>query len=101
MNELIRRLGGPVLSAVLLYGVLAIAGFIYASGGSDARDSIVTQMMINAIIVIGMQIYIGNTGVLSFGHVGFGAVAGGDECHPPGDGVGLLHAGAAAGDRSR
>ena len=76
MNELIRRLGGPVLSAVLLYGVLAIAGFIYASGGSDARDSIVTQMMINAIIVIGMQIYIGNTGVLSFGHVGFGAVAG-------------------------
>ncbi len=76
MNEIVRRLGGPVLSAVLLYGVLAVAGLLYASGGSDARDNIVTQMMVNAIIVIGMQIYIGNTGVLSFGHVGFGAIAG-------------------------
>ena len=76
MNEILRRLGGPVLSAVLLYGVLAVAGLLYASGGSDARGNIVTQMMVNAIIVIGMQIYIGNTGVLSFGHVGFGAIAG-------------------------
>ena len=76
MNELVRRLGGPLLSAVLLYGVLFVATFVYASAGSASRDSIVTQLMINAIIVIGMQIYIGNTGVLSFGHVGFGAVAG-------------------------
>ena len=76
MNELARRLGGPVLSAVVLYGLLAIGSFIYTSFGSDVRGNIVTQMMINAIIVVGMQIYIGNTGVLSFGHVGFGAVAG-------------------------
>jgi branched-chain amino acid transport system permease protein len=27
-------------------------------------------------MVIGIQIYIGNTGVLSFGHIGFGAIAG-------------------------
>lgn len=76
MNELLRRFGGPLLSAFLIYGVLFIATTLYASGGSASRDNIVTQMFINAIIVIGMQIYIGNTGVLSFGHVGFGAVAG-------------------------
>ena len=33
-------------------------------------------MFIDAIMVIGIQIYVGNTGVFSFGHVGFGAVAG-------------------------
>jgi branched-chain amino acid transport system permease protein len=33
-------------------------------------------MLINAVVVCGLQIYIGNTGVLSFGHIGFGAVAG-------------------------
>jgi len=76
MNEISRRLVGPFLSAVVLYGGLALLTFIYASTGGAARDNIVTQMMINAIIVVGIQIYIGNTGVLSFGHVGFGAVAG-------------------------
>ena len=32
-------------------------------------------MLIDAIVVVGIQIYIGNTGVLSFGHIGFGAIA--------------------------
>ncbi|MEZ5230883.1 MAG: branched-chain amino acid ABC transporter ATP-binding protein/permease [Acidimicrobiales bacterium] len=32
--------------------------------------------MIDAVMVIGLQVYIGNTGVLSFGHIGFGAIAG-------------------------
>ena len=26
--------------------------------------------------MLGIQIYVGNTGVLSFGHIGFGAIAG-------------------------
>jgi branched-chain amino acid transport system permease protein len=43
-------------------------------GGST--EQLVTSMLIDAIIVIGLQVYIGNTGVLSFGHIGFGAIAG-------------------------
>ena len=35
-----------------------------------------TTLLINATVVVGMQVFIGNTGILSFGHVGFGAVAG-------------------------
>ncbi len=74
--EWVRRLGGPLLTSIVLFAALVLGGLLYASGGGGARDSLVTQMLINAIIVVGMQIYIGNTGVLSFGHVGFGAIAG-------------------------
>ncbi len=57
--------------AVLVLGGLAAQALI---GGST--EQLVTSMLIDAIIVLGLQIYIGNTGVLSFGHIGFGAIAG-------------------------
>lgn len=76
MNQLIHRLIGPLSAAAAIYGILVAASWAYSSFGGAASDNIVTQMLINTIIVIGMQAYIGNTGVLSFGHVGFGAVAG-------------------------
>lgn len=74
--ELVRRFGGPLLTSIVLFAVLVVGGLLYEQGGGAARSDLITQMLINAIIVIGIQIYIGNTGVLSFGHVGFGAIAG-------------------------
>ncbi len=71
-----RRLVWAILSGLVLFAALALGGAFYASGGPPTRDVLVTQMLINAIMVIGLQIYIGNTGVLSFGHMGFGAIAG-------------------------
>ena len=68
--------GLQIAGALVLFAVLVLGGLAYASGGPPTRDLLVTQMMINAVIVLGMQVYIGNTGVLSFGHVGFGAIAG-------------------------
>jgi len=67
----------PIAGSVLLFGILVGAGLIYTavqSGG--AADKLITAMLIDAIMVVGLQIYIGNTGVFSFGHVGFGAIAG-------------------------
>ncbi|MDE0653452.1 MAG: ATP-binding cassette domain-containing protein [bacterium] len=58
------------------FGILVAAGLIYTavvSGGSG--DRLVTTMLIDAIMVVGLHVYIGNTGVLSFGHIGFAAVA--------------------------
>ena len=60
----------------MLFAVLVLGGLLYASGGGPTRDILVTQMLINAIMVVGLQIYIGNTGVLSFGHMGFAAISG-------------------------
>jgi len=66
----------PVAGSALLFGALVGGGLLYQAlvGGSSER--LVTIMLIDAIMVIGIQIYVGNTGVLSFGHIGFGAIAG-------------------------
>ena len=70
------RAGSQLAGSAVLFAVLVIGGLLYASGGAPARDILVTQMLINAVMVIGLQIYIGNTGVLSFGHMGFAAISG-------------------------
>ena len=63
--------GGLVFAAVVGVGLLYVGGV-----GDAASERLFTSLLINATVVVGMQIFIGNTGILSFGHVGFGAVAG-------------------------
>ena len=70
------RVGSQLVGSAALFAVLVLGGLAYASGGPPTRDILVTQTLINAIMVIGLQIYIGNTGVLSFGHMGFAAISG-------------------------
>lgn len=62
--------------ACLLVAVLIGGGLLYQTLVGGGSQQLVTAMLIDAIIVVGLQVYIGNTGVLSFGHIGFGAVAG-------------------------
>ncbi len=72
-----RDVGFPILGSLVLFAVLFGGGLIYQTIlGNGSAERLVTTMLIDAIIVIGIQIYIGNTGILSFGHIGFGAVAG-------------------------
>jgi branched-chain amino acid transport system permease protein len=71
-----RPLVQQLVGSLLLFVVLVGGGLLYGAGGPPTRDIFVTQMLINAIMVLGLQIYIGNTGVLSFGHMGFAAIAG-------------------------
>ncbi|MDG2262276.1 MAG: hypothetical protein P8N50_08040, partial [Actinomycetota bacterium] len=67
----------PLLAAVMLFGVFVLGGLTYqAIIGGGAAERLITIMLIDAIVVLGIQIYVGNTGVLSFGHIGFGAIAG-------------------------
>ena len=77
MRSLLSSRGGSqLIGSSGLFALLVLGGLLYASGGGPARDILVTQMLINAVMVIGLQIYIGNTGVLSFGHMGFAAISG-------------------------
>lgn len=75
MNRL-RALGVPALGGLALFVLFVVAGLVYQSFFGGAGERLVTIMLIDAIIVVGLQIYVGNTGVLSFGHIGFGAIAG-------------------------
>ncbi|HEU4527343.1 MAG TPA: ATP-binding cassette domain-containing protein [Actinomycetota bacterium] len=75
-REPLERLAVPAAESVALFAILVVGGLLYTSAGGSARDTLVSQMLVNAIVVVGMQVYIGNTGILSFGHVGFAAIAG-------------------------
>ena len=72
-RDVVAPIGGAIALFVILFG----GGLLYqAIVGGGAAERLVTIMLIDAIVVVGIQIYIGNTGVLSFGHIGFGAIAG-------------------------
>lgn len=75
-SDPVRHVLRPVLGSVVLFGLLVGGALAYTSTGGAARDDLVTQMLINAIVVTGIGVYVGNTGVMSFGHIGFGAIAG-------------------------
>ena len=75
-GRLIGRLVPEIGAAGLLFAAVVGAGLLYVAGGGVAGERLFTALLINATVVVGMQIFIGNTGILSFGHVGFGAVAG-------------------------
>ena len=65
------RLGRSVLASLALLALLAAAATIYTSGGGAARDLLVQELLVNLVVVLGLQIFIGNTGILSFGHLAF------------------------------
>jgi branched-chain amino acid transport system permease protein len=72
-DSLLERVLPSGIANLVLLAAVTIAGFLYAAGGSSARDGLITDLLVNLIIVIGFHIFIGNTGVLSFGHVGISA----------------------------
>ena len=75
MEALSTRLARSSLaSAVLLAAVFALAT-AYTSTGGGARQYLVAEMLSNFILALGMQVFIGNTGVLSFGHMAFAQIA--------------------------
>lgn len=59
-------------------GPLFVAAVVIAAGALVYQDRSMTQIVllfgINAIMVIGFQIFVGNTGLVSFGHVAFMAL---------------------------
>ena len=63
-------------AAGLLFAAVMGMGLLYVGWSGAAAERLFTSLLINATVVVGMQMFIGNTGILSFGHVGFGAVAG-------------------------
>ncbi len=71
-----RDVAFPLAGAAILFGILVVGALIYQALLGGAAERLVTIMLIDAIVVLGIQIYVGNTGILSFGHIGFGAIAG-------------------------
>ncbi|MDO8209567.1 branched-chain amino acid ABC transporter permease [Conexibacter sp. CPCC 206217] len=73
---------GPLLAVAV---VTAISLLLYQDSG---LTDIVLLFGINAVMVVGFQVFVGNTGIVSFGHIAFmalGAYAGGIAAIPIAD----------------
>jgi branched-chain amino acid transport system permease protein len=60
-----------VLSAILLAAIVAALALASWLLGIRVFDRIVTNLCISLILVIGLQVFMGNSGILSFAHIGF------------------------------
>ncbi len=74
MKGLLASRRKPFLGAVVAFALFAIGASLYATGSTAARH-IALVMIINGVMVVGTQIFVGNTGILSFGHVGLAGTA--------------------------
>ena len=74
-NLVLVRFTRSTLASAALLAVVAAVAMAYTSGGGASRDSLIAEMLSNFILVLGMQVFIGNTGVLSFGHMAFAQIA--------------------------
>jgi branched-chain amino acid transport system permease protein len=63
---------GTLLGPLLVVGLVTlIAALVYAD---QTMTEIVLLFGINAVMVVGFQVFVGNTGIVSFGHIAFMAV---------------------------
>lgn len=63
-------------AALGIVGALLVLGAALASYGSPVLQRTVIEALIKLTVVIGLSIFVGNSGVISFGHVSFMAVGG-------------------------
>ncbi len=73
-----RGLRSPASAAASLVVPLALVALTAAVGasGTPSFEGTVTLILCNLIIVLGLQLFIGNSGVYSFGQLGFAAAGG-------------------------
>jgi branched-chain amino acid transport system permease protein len=57
----------PLVALCLIVTVIVAL----ASLGSEELQVTITEMMIRLVVVVGIYLFIGNSGILSFGHIGF------------------------------
>ena len=60
-----------LLTLVLLSAVVLLSVGLAEMAGIRLIDRVITVMCINLILVLGLQVFMGNGGILSFAHIGF------------------------------
>jgi branched-chain amino acid transport system permease protein len=67
--------GRSAIAAAAFFVALVSGAFAYTSTGGSARDLLVQELLVNLVIVLALQVFIGTTGILSFGHLAFAQIA--------------------------
>ncbi len=63
---LLRRLQTPIILSLILIGI-----GIYGSLSGRVIERVIIELFINLMLVIALQMFMGNSGIVSFAHVGF------------------------------
>jgi branched-chain amino acid transport system permease protein len=71
VDPVLVRVGRTLAASAALWAVVTVLSIVYTAGGGASREILVDEMLSNLLLVLGFQIFIGNTGVLSFGHMAF------------------------------
>lgn len=58
----------PIVIVVVVLAVIAVSTSMF---GTTVINRIVTVMFVHVVLVLGLQMFMGNSGILSFAHVGF------------------------------
>ena len=69
------RLLRSLAASGVLFAALVIGSIAYTATGGAARDLLVQELLINLVLVLGLQAFTGTTGILSFGHLAFAQIA--------------------------
>ncbi len=75
MPDALLKAGRSTAASLALLAGLFVLSTIYTSSGGSSRELLIDEMLTNVMLVLGMQLFIGNTGVLSFGHMAFAQIA--------------------------
>jgi branched-chain amino acid transport system permease protein len=60
-----------LITAAILAGLVVVAVIASQALGIRLYDRIVTNLCISLVLVLGLQLFMGNSGILSFAHMGF------------------------------
>jgi branched-chain amino acid transport system permease protein len=60
-----------LLTAAFLAGMIVLLALLAQFLGIRLYDRIATNLCISLVLVIGLQVFMGNSGILSFAHIGF------------------------------
>src|SRR5262249_19826138 len=69
----LRSPGSTAISLLVPLGLVGIIVLLGAAAAPSIQDTL-PLLLCNLIIVLGLQIFIGNSGVYSFGQIGFAAI---------------------------
>jgi branched-chain amino acid transport system permease protein len=65
------RLRGAVAGWLLLSVILAVLVWWAQAAGAAQLQRVVTDFLLTAVLVVGLQVFVGNSGIVSFGHMAF------------------------------
>jgi len=69
------RVARSATATAMMSIALFVLAIVYTSTGGSARELLIKELLINLMLVLGLQVFMGNTGILSFGHLAFAQVA--------------------------